>query len=416
MPFVTTISYVARRFVYSFFAGYFFLPFYLIITSLIKTYYDKSKRFQADVAEFHRKETREILKETVFFGLVSGFTGSIGVVYAGVVLDSGIIIHILMIMVILSIINIRFLCTSYAAGVLILARYIFNIPDAGSTSLLLIVAVVHLAESVLIFFNGARDNIPVYIQHKDNITGAFLMQKFWPMPIVFLSFVSGTAGSGLERFEIHHWWPAFKPDMVGYGALALTMDSIITVAGYTVISITKQPEQRARETAFQTLAYSLVMFLLGILSARFHVFKVIGAIFAIAAHEAIVLYNYYTEKHGEPLFTPVKRGIRVFDILPGSHAEKMGIKRGDIILRVNGKDVQTEDGITHALREYPTFIWVDVQGADGSMKAYEYKCYPFGTNDLGILIVPREREVTYRLERFGNFAIIKNLVARFKSG
>lgn len=416
MPFVTTISYVARRFVYSFFAGYFFLPFYLIIISLIKVYYDKSKSFQADIAEFPRKAVREILKETVFFGLVSGFTGSIGIVYAGVVLDSEIIIYILMIMIALSIVNIRFLCTSYAAGILILARYIFSIPDAGSTSLLFIVAVIHLAESVLIFFNGAQDNIPVYIQHKDSITGAFLMQKFWPMPIIFLSFVPGAVESGLERFGIHSWWPAFKPDILGEGVLALTMDSIIAVAGYTVIAITKQPEQRARETAYQTFAYSLVMFFLGILSAHIHAFKVIGAIFAIAAHEAIVLYNYYTEKHGEPLFTPVKRGIRVFDILPGSHAEKMGIKRGDIILRVNGKDVQTEDGIIHALREFPAFIWIDAQGADGSMKAYEYKCYPFGTNDLGILIVPREREVTYKLERFGNFAIIKNLVARFRNG
>lgn len=416
MPFVTTISYIAREFVTSFLAGYLFLPVYVIIFFIIKKHYEKYKGFQADIAERIRKPIKELLKEAVFYGLVSGFAGSIGAVHAGVAMSSQVPLYLFVIMVGLSIINVRFMCISYAAGILILSKFLLGMPDLDSTQLLIIIGIVHAVESMLIFFNGAKDSIPVYIRHKENITGAFLMQKYWPLPIVFLSFIPEAGGGGLERLAVFDWWPAFKPEILGAGALALAMNSIIAVSGYSGIAITRQPERKAREMACQTFLYSLAMLAIGILSARIYAFKVIGAVFAIAAHEAMMLYNYHKEKRGEPLFVSVRRGIRVFDVLEGSHAEKMGIKRGDIILSINGRDVQTEDGMDHVLSNFPTFLWINVLGADGTTRVCELKCYPFGARELGILIVPREREVTYNIDHLENFAILRNLVARFKNG
>ena len=43
------------------------------------------------------------------------------------------------------------------------------------------------------------------------------------------------------------------------------------------------------------------------------------------------------------------------EVIPGGTADKMKMKRGEVILNVNGKPVQTEDGIRHVLAHNPTF-------------------------------------------------------------
>jgi hypothetical protein len=57
---------------------------------------------------------------------------------------------------------------------------------------------------------------------------------------------------------------------------------------------------------------------------------------------------------------------------------------------------------------------VDVVGWDGTQKSYEYKCYPEGYNFLGIISVPREKEVTYNTDYFEHLSILKNIVNRFR--
>ena len=102
------------------------------------------------------------------------------------------------------------------------------------------------------------------------------------------------------------------------------------------------------------------------------------------------------------------------DVLPESHAKRMGIQRGDTILSVNSNDIQTEEGLNEALKEYPVYTWIHVIGWDGKEKTYEYRCYPGGYNDLGIMPVPREGEITYNTDKFEHMSIIKNIVTRFK--
>jgi hypothetical protein len=50
----------------------------------------------------------------------------------------------------------------------------------------------------------------------------------------------------------------------------------------------------------------------------------------------------------------------------------------------------------------------------GQIKIYEHKCYPDGVKDLGVILVPREWEVTYQVDEYENFAIIKNIVDKFR--
>ena len=109
-----------------------------------------------------------------------------------------------------------------------------------------------------------------------------------------------------------------------------------------------------------------------------------------------------------------QRGLRILEIVPDGTAEKMKMKRGEIILTVNGKPVQTEDGIRHVLAKSPTFIWMHTEALNGQIKIYEHKCYPDGVKDLGVILVPKEWEVTYQVDEYENFTIIKNIVDKFR--
>jgi hypothetical protein len=206
----------------------------------------------------------------------------------------------------------------------------------------------------------------------------------------------------------------FKPETIQTGALALGLDCAVAVLCYSDLAITKHPEKKSRETAFQLFCYSAVLFIIAIFSIHLPWLKYVGTVFCIAVHEGINIYGRHIEKNGEPLFSPVRRGLKVMDIIPDSHAQRMGIQRGDTILSINGKDIQTEEGVTEALREYPTYTWIQIKGWDGKEKTCEYKYYQGGYNTLGVVSVPREKEVTYNTNYFEHLSILKNIVTRFR--
>ena len=91
----------------------------------------------------------------------------------------------------------------------------------------------------------------------------------------------------------------------------------------------------------------------------------------------------------------------------------MGMMRGDIILGINNMDIQTEEGINEALKGYPVYTWIRVLRGEEE-KILEYRCYPEVYNTLGIITVPREREVTYQISWFEHMNIIRNIVNRFR--
>ena len=92
---------------------------------------------------------------------------------------------------------------------------------------------------------------------------------------------------------------------------------------------------------------------------------------AIAAREGLVMWGRRTQKTGKPLFASADRGLRLLDVTAGGNADKLGLEKGDIILSVNGKDIQTIDGLKAVLDDSPRYVWIVAQKPDGSRKTYE---------------------------------------------
>jgi hypothetical protein len=415
---IEILSSVARELLDAIFFDYRFLPVYIIIAFIIKMKYGRYMEFENNMHTMYTRPARtarEIVEEIVFAGLVAGFLGSLASVIAGIVLDVQVLNYLLIITVILAVINTRLASVSYAGGILSLLAFVFRTPGVHIPSLLMLTALMRIIESALIYYSGSRGYIPVYIRHEEQIAGAFLMQKHWPVPVVFIiHLASGAFNNSIEPLA-GSWWPLFRPEAVQTGVLALGMDCVIGLLAYSDITLTKQPEKKSRETALKHLCCGALLSAMAFLSTGSGFFAAAGVIFALVSHESIYLYGRWRERREKPLFLSVRRGLKVFDVFPGGHAQKMGICRGDIILSVNNRDIQTEEGLKAALESCPSYLWIDVLDRKGLQKTLEYRCYPEGLAELGILTVPREREVTYNIEIFDNLIILKNLVERFRS-
>jgi len=410
---IDIIAAIAREMLDTFFLDYFFILLCVVIIIAVRAQYERYSELRGELSSLPSRSLREITEEIILVGLVAGFVGSFIIIAAGITIDQDAVRYLFYIMCILLLINLRFLCISFAAGILVAISLVFGYPRVDAPSILGLVAVLHLIEAALVYINRGKDSIPVYIKHRDDIAGAFLIRKFWLIPIVFMTFVAQNIASGISN-PVDGWWMLFRPETLKNGAYALGLDCIVAVLGYSDLAITRHPEKKSRETAELLFYYSALMMVIAVVSIRVHWLAYIGTVFCIAAHEGIYLYGRHREETGMPLYSPVRRGLRVMEVLPGSHAQRMGLQRGDIILSINDKDIQTDEGVNEALREYPVFTWTQVRGWDGKDRTCEYRCYPNGYNTLGIISVPREKDVTYNLNKFEHLSIIRNIVSRFK--
>jgi len=94
-------------------------------------------------------------------------------------------------------------------------------------------------------------------------------------------------------------------------------------------------------------------------------------------HELVIWKGLREESNHRPLYVKPQRGVKVLDTQPGSPARYAGIKSGDIILAVNGKDidhtvdfdnmVKNKRVIKTAIRRDNQVIYLSIHSNDGNL-------------------------------------------------
>jgi hypothetical protein len=410
---IEIIKAVARQLIFSIFLDYKYIIIYLFFYIVVKGRLEIINGFEHSISGCRSRSFREIVEELLLVGLLSGFFGGILTTAMGLSIEPEGLQSFLVIMVFLALINHRFVNPSYAGGLICLYSLIFTYDKVHIPSMLMLIAVFQLFEAICVYLGRKEDNIPIFIRQNGQITGAFIKQKYYAIPFILLTFSS--APYALWKNEIVLTWKtAFSAGLMAAGGMASLLVGAIGVTNYSSISISTKPEEKCRNDAIKFLIGSLLLFLLAFFSDRIELLKWIGSLFALLYREFIYRYTLHRERKKEPLYTVAKRGLRILEVIPGGTADRMKVKRGEIILNLNGKPVQSEDGIRHILSGSPTFLWMHTQDENGQVKIYEHKCYPDGVKDLDVIVVPKEWEVTYQVDEYENFTIIKNIVEKFR--
>jgi len=364
-------------------------PMFWVVVFLVYLQYRRTAKMEKDILGTVQYPTGERVLDSIFFGLMGGLVGSFIMVLLGVTMDQSGLEYVWPLAILLMLINPRYICFSYAGGIVSLISLVFGYPHINVAGLMALVGILHLIESLLIWIDGHRGRLPIFMERRDgSIVGGFNLQRFWPIPILMLVLYSGPfLNSG--TVETPGWWPLIHFPGATASSVFVIMNGMAAL-GYGDIVLTETPEERSRSSAIGLLGFSIILIVLSVLASKNMVMKYIAALFAPIGHEVLILYGRHVEDNGEPLYVAPERGMRILEVIKGGPAYKMGLKPGDTILNINGESVNNETDLRNFLYNMTSHIYVNSVNPDGVTRTSEYTDHE-GISHLGILFVPKNK-------------------------
>lgn len=362
-------------------------PFYWLVVVLVWYLY---RRMQMTREALYGVKASPIRATAlaVIWGLLGGLLGSLVIIFFGISVDDVGIGYLWLLAFVLMLFNPRFLCFSYAGGILALFSLLTGHPGINIPSLMGLIAVLHLVESILILASGHYEPLPVYVsKEKGQVVGAFNLQKFWPIPLAVLVVVGAPHQIPGELIKTPSWWPLLSPPGVGnaqdlvYGILP-----VVAALGYGELAIARMPRDRARRSAFYLGIFSIALLGLSVFSSHFPKSAVLTVLFSPLGHEMVIYLGRREEFKERPRFVPPRQGVMVLDVAKGSPAEAAGIRSGEIICSVGGFPVNSRSELHHALGHARPFVTLCVAGNGGRLRKISVRI-PDGV-PFGVIPVP----------------------------
>ncbi|MNW34191.1 Cell division topological determinant MinJ [compost metagenome] len=391
-------------------------PFYYISIILIMLLYRRQVLLERKL--FHMKLHSWLAQtwRTVLGGLVAGIGISIAFAFIGMTLTVEGIICIWIATVILLFLRVRYLCLAYSVGLLGVIQFILNlvpsfegesvvgqavfaIRELNIPALLCLVGVLHLAEGMLVRWQGASFAGPLFYEGKrGKLVGGYQMQSLWPVPLLLLIPAQTTGG-------VLPWSPFFGGDawQGGFGLVALPI-----VMGFSEMTIGMLPQAKARITSGRLMWYGSFIVILAVISSKWSPFIVVAALCSFGIHEYLVFRSRYDEQQLSPLYVNPLGGLRVLAVIPESPAAVMGIQAGETIVRANGVHVGTKEELHAALRLNAAFCKLEVRNLAGESKFLQRALYAGEHHQLGAILSPDEKApVAVRLQPLSLLQLLK---------
>ncbi|MDQ0048978.1 hypothetical protein J2T18_003278 [Paenibacillus polymyxa] len=369
-------------------------PFYYISILIVALGYRRQMLLERKL--FHTKmhswaaETWRV----VWSGLLAGMALSALGMFVSVHLNSASIVCLWVATLLLMLVRVRYLCLAYSVGLLGVVQFFLNVASGwqpggalGASvaairgldipALLVLVAVLHVAEALLVRWQGGKAATPLFVEGKrGRLVGGYRMEDLWPIPLLLL--VPAQGGFVLP------WTPLFGGDAgTGYMLAALPV-----LMGFSSVTLGQLPRQKAVLTSNRLLLYSVALLLLSLLAAWWSPLILLAALFSFLAHEALIWYGNMEESRLSPMFIHPEQGMRVLAVLPDSPATAMGILPGEAIYRVNGVVVNTRAELHQALRINSAFCKLEVRNLQGESKFVQRGMYDGDHHQLGVVLAP----------------------------
>ncbi|MDD4801819.1 MAG: PDZ domain-containing protein [Syntrophomonas sp.] len=314
----------------------YFMLLYLLLCGLVAWQYRRMQNMSDYLLQGQKNIYVRSALISVAAGFLGGIPGSILLVLLGIDLAGIGISYLWIAAIALMLIQPRFMCFAYGAGILSISNLLFGFPDIEIPMLMGLVAVLHLIESLLILVNGTYNPLPVYIMKQGQLRGGFNMQLFWPIPLVALMGIGYiNPESGISMPE---WWPLLRDSAQLAEEQTYALLPVMAVLGYGEISTTKTPCQTTRKSSLHLVLFSLVLLLLVVLSTRWRLFLVLAAIFSPLGHELVIWLGMRAENQA-PIYVMPQRGVRILEVLPATRAHQAGLRSGDVVLSLNGQAI-----------------------------------------------------------------------------
>ncbi len=390
MQLVATITQMMGQVLVDTFTSPFFVAIWGMVFLLVLWQNKRQQKITASIIPGYPDFSLKAAFYSSLLGLLGGLAGSVLLIFLGIDLGSINITALWVTALLLMLIQPRFICFAYAAGVIAVANLLWGFPHTSIPQLIGLVAVLHMIESLLILLNGSYRPPVVYIKRYGQLCGGFNLQYFWPLPLLALISV-GFPGAAAPGLEMPAWWPLLKDYSSLAGQQVFTIVPVMAVLGYGEICTTRTPVQASRRSALLLFLFSLLLLSLAVLAVRMPVFLWLSALFSPLGHELVIWLGMRAESR-PPLYIQAEQGLMIMEVLRGSSAQKAGIKSGDIILQANGAPIQNQTQLQEMIKNHRQQLDLLIQRAD---RMVSLTWQPGRKRAKDIIPAPGKEAVTY---------------------
>jgi hypothetical protein len=337
------------------------------------------------------------LKYLFFPGVLIGMIFSIITVIAGVYIPIGMIALLSLVTMLLSgPFTFRWLSPAYVIGFTMVIAFLLpeglgaegllktwfaDIQETPLSSLVLLLALLLLAEGYLIWKFGGKGTSPAVLKSKRGFPiGAHFSQKLWGIPVMLL-----IPGDGVAK--LFSWWPtlSLQDETFSLFLVPFGIGFFQKVQGML-------PAESIENTGKRVLALGIFVTVLVPIAFFFPITAVFSASVAILIREFISIHQKLKDEHAPFFFSKREKGLVILGFIPKSPAEKMELKVGEVIVKVNGVTVSNVKEFYHALQLNRAYCKLEVNDVNGEVRFVQRALYEDEHHELGILFVQSHQD------------------------
>lgn len=252
-------------------------------------------------------------------------------------------------------------------------------PEWSSTflaPLAVLLALLLMVEGFLIMKNGSKGTSPKLIIGKRGlVVGIHEVKRLWMVP-VFLVVPGESITSAFE------WWPLFS-----FGEQSYAFILVPFAIGFYQQIKGMLPSESVKNVGKKVLQLGLVLTPLSLIGYWLPLASVVIVALAFIGREIIAIRQRMIEDNLPFYFSMKNKGVMILGILPQSPAADMGLKVGELIVKVNGAPVQDEESFYQALQQNRAQCRLEVLDINGQIRLTQRALFENEHHELGILFV-----------------------------
>jgi len=380
-------------------------PFYWAGLLLLLLYYRRQGILERKLFHIRLHAYGVPVARALLGGLVAGIILSLILAGVGFTLTMEGAAAVWIMALLLLIFRIRFANLIYAVGALGLLQLIFGwipgLPDSGVlgtivqaveglniAALLILAALAHIAESVLIAKQGKWFALPTYIPGKrGRPIGAYVLRMLWLIPTLLLV----PSESGLLTLP---WTPPLLSILGFSESMNYTLLALPVMVGMSEATWTLFPERKAIQVAKRGILFGGVLLVLAVVAVFWTPVAAWIGIAGIVLREALIRDSHREEDGQAAIYSDSGRGLKILAVQPHSPADDMKILPGETLLKVNGSVISNRQQMHEALRMNSAFCKLEVQNRNGESKFLQRPIYAGDHHQLGFIFAPDDASVS----------------------
>ncbi|MCH7320678.1 PDZ domain-containing protein [Solibacillus sp. MA9] len=251
-----------------------------------------------------------------------------------------------------------------------------NVVDGLVITVPVLAGLLLMAEGILIRRNGAKFASPIVETTKRGLNGiGYYSKQLWLLPLVTI-----IPGDGIQ--SIAPYWPQFT-----IGAEQFSIIVFPFVIGFQQMVRQKLPIYVYPKMGESIILTGELVLIVGFLAYFMPVLGAAALVLGAISRTVIGIYYSHLEDRNSYAVIRSDKGVMIAGVLPNSPAQKMGLVAGEIIKRVNGQHVLTEDELYKALQINAAHCRLEVLDHSGELRLTQHVVHREDNHTIGLLIV-----------------------------